>query len=239
MNRILSGRRRLCGVMFCLVLGAALQACPPRPDAEDRGVIESLGTSERAVALTFDACETRTPSYFDSTILQYLLGRRIPFTLFVGGKFALRNREALRRLSRLDFVEIENHSFSHIQHMERLSDSEFVREVQSNEDTLFSIIGRRTKFFRFPGGNYNPRALRRVEGMGYRVVHWSFASGDPDRRITAARLESSVIARTRPGSILIFHINGRGYGTGRALPGIVDALGKKGYRFVRVEEYIH
>jgi peptidoglycan-N-acetylglucosamine deacetylase len=238
MNRVLSGRRRCSGVMFCLVLGTAAPACPPRPDTAGLGVIESLGTREKAAALTFDACETVTPSFFDTTILGFLLGRKIPFTVFVGGKFAVRNREALRRLSRLDFVEIENHSFSHVQHMETLSDSGFAREVRRNEDTLLAITGKRTKFFRFPGGNYDSGTFRLVERMGYHVVHWSFASGDPDRRITAARLESSVIARTRPGSILIFHINGRGYGTGRALPGIVDALEKKGYRFVRLSDFI-
>jgi hypothetical protein len=37
-------------------------------------------TASQAVALTFDACETVTQSYFDETILACLLGERIPFT---------------------------------------------------------------------------------------------------------------------------------------------------------------
>jgi len=47
-----------------------------------------------------------------------------------------------------------------------------------------------------------------------------------------------VLARVRPGSILIFHINGNGHGTGKALPGIVAALKSKGYRFVKIEDAI-
>jgi peptidoglycan/xylan/chitin deacetylase (PgdA/CDA1 family) len=72
--------------------------------------------------------------------------------------------------------------------------------------------------------------------MHYRVVHWTFASGDPDSSITPSRLTRWVLAKTRPGSILIFHINGRGWSTGRALPGIAAELRKRGYVFVKIED---
>ncbi len=55
-------------------------------------VVTRLDTNEKVVALTFDVCETVTPSYFDKKILSYLLKNNIPFTLFVSGKFALRNK---------------------------------------------------------------------------------------------------------------------------------------------------
>ncbi|MGO9019182.1 MAG: polysaccharide deacetylase family protein [Syntrophobacteraceae bacterium] len=54
-------------------------------------VITRLPTNEKVVSLTFDACETRTPSNLDRSILNYLLGEHIPFTIFVSGKFAARN----------------------------------------------------------------------------------------------------------------------------------------------------
>jgi len=189
-----------------------------------------------AVALTFDACETVTPSYFDDSILGFLLAEKIPFTLFVSGKFAQRNRDRLRELSGLDFVEIENHSYQHILHMERLSDDAVRREVSENEKIIQDITGRRTRFFRFPGGNDNDRVLHVVESMHYRVVHWTFESGDPDRRETPEILARRVLEKTRPGSILIFHINGRGWSTGQALPSIVRELKNRGYTFVKIED---
>jgi peptidoglycan/xylan/chitin deacetylase (PgdA/CDA1 family) len=201
-------------------------------------VVTRLPGAGQAVALTFDACETRTPSYFDREILDYLMAEGIPFTVFVSGRFARRNAEQLKALAANPAVEIENHSLNHIQHMERLGDEEVVREVVEAERLLGTITGRNPQFFRFPAGNYDQRTLDLVEGLGFRVVHWSFASGDPDKYLTPNRLAAWVLAMVRPGDILIFHVNGRGYSTGKALPGIIQQLRQRGYRFVRIDELL-
>lgn len=201
-------------------------------------VITHLPGHERVIALTFDACETKTPSYFDRSILDYLLAQHLPCTFFISGKFARRNEAELKLLAKNPQVEIENHTLNHYQHMERLPPSQVVREVQDNETLLTSITGHAPRFFRFPAGNYDQKTLGLVEGLGYRVVHWSFASGDPDKHVTPEHLTSWVLAKARPGDILIFHINGRGYSTGKALPGIVDALRHRGFRFVRLDEVL-
>jgi peptidoglycan/xylan/chitin deacetylase (PgdA/CDA1 family) len=44
------------------------------------------------------------------------------------------------------------------------------------------------------------------------------------------------VSRTRPGGILIFHVNRRAPATGPALPAILAGLRAKGYRFVSLEE---
>lgn len=198
-------------------------------------VITGLPTRDKVVALTFDACETRTPVSLDHSIGDFLVGERIPFTVFACGRFARHNQDSLAALARLDFVEIENHSFNHDNHMERLDDATVRREVLDTEALLQTITGRRTRYFRFPAGNYDERTLADVERLGYRVVHWSFASGDPVKSVTPEELSRWVLLKTRPGSILIFHINGRGWSTGRALPGIVAALRGRGYRFTRLD----
>lgn len=201
-------------------------------------VVARLPAGSHAIALTFDACETRTPSSFDRKIVDYLLAEQLPFTVFVSGRFARRNAEQLKVLAAYPTVEIENHSLNHIQHMERLGEAEAIREVVEAERLLAAITGRNPHFFRFPAGNYDQRTLNLVEGLGYRVVHWSFASGDPDQYLTPKRLTAWVLAKARPGDILIFHINGRGYSTGDALPGIVQQLRQWGYRFVRLDELL-
>jgi peptidoglycan-N-acetylglucosamine deacetylase len=201
-------------------------------------VITQLPTRDKVVALTFDACETRTPSYFDRKILDYLVEHKIPCTIFVSGKFAQRNQEELRKIAQLDFVEIENHSLTHPQHMERLSPGKIEQEVVQNAQLLQTITHYQPVFFRFPAGNYDRKTLHLVESLGYQVVHWTFPSGDPDKKISAPRLSSWVMARTRPGNILIFHINGRGYQTGEALPVIVQDLTQKGYRFVKLRDIL-
>jgi len=202
------------------------------------GIITKLPTKENVIALTFDACETKSPAYFDEGILSYLIKEKIPFTVFVSGKFGLRNKERLKELSKLDFIEIENHSFNHFQHMENLTSGQVEKEVTENENLIFEITGKRTGLFRFPGGNYNKQNIETVENLGYRVVHWRIPASDPDRHVTKGRLVKWVLYNAQPGDILIFHINGKGYKTAEALPEITDSLKKRGYRFVKPEEYI-
>jgi peptidoglycan/xylan/chitin deacetylase (PgdA/CDA1 family) len=44
----------------------------------------------------------------------------------------------------------------------------------------------------------------------------------------------AVVSKARPGSIIIFHINGRGWKTAEALPTILRHLRERGFRFVRL-----
>ncbi|MCS7083928.1 MAG: polysaccharide deacetylase family protein [Aquificaceae bacterium] len=202
------------------------------------GVINRLPTEEKVVAITLDACETKTPSYLDMGIIDYLVSNKIPFTLFVSGKFLLRNKEEIKKLHSSGLVSIHNHSMNHYLHMERLPASSVIKEVRDVEELIQNTIGQRPKYFRFPAGNYDEKTLKLVESMGYKVVHWTFPSGDPDRNITPERLASHVLEKTKPGSILIFHVNGRGYSTAKAMPKIIQELKKKGYRFVLIDDYI-
>jgi peptidoglycan/xylan/chitin deacetylase (PgdA/CDA1 family) len=217
--------------MVCAILAALLLA--PAARAE---VIEHLPTgNQKLVALTFDACESRTPAFLDEGIRDVLVSRKIPFTIFVTGRFARHNGEALAELGKLDFVELENHSMNHDNHMERMSDEAIRKELSDADAALYAASGRHSHYFRFPAGNHDARSLAVVEQAGYKVVHWSFASGDPMRGLKADKLTDWVLEKTRPGSILIFHINGRGWSTAEALPGIIEALQKKGYGFTRLD----
>ena len=122
--------------------------------------------------------------------------------------------------------------------MERLPKEKIIWEVKETEKLIVKIIGEKPFLFRFPGGNYNSKALKIVESLGYKVLHWSFPSGDPDPHITTRKLVKWVLQNVRSGTILIFHANGRGYATPYALPLIIKALRKEGYSFGRIENYI-
>jgi peptidoglycan-N-acetylglucosamine deacetylase len=60
-------------------------------------------------------------------------------------------------------------------------------------------------------------------------VEYDFPSGDPDRRITRERLVAWVLAKARPGSIIVMHMNRRGWHTAEALPEIIAGLRAKGF----------
>ena len=63
-------------------------------------------------------------------------------------------------------------------------------------------------------------------------------SGDPARGQTSDNIVATVLRRTQPGSIVIFHANGRSYGTAAALPRLIQALIARGYTFLTVSELL-
>ncbi len=228
-------RRALCLAAVLLLWAGWCPLC--FPEIVEHLPVDRAGEPPR-VALTLDGCEGRTPAWFDERVLGFLIREKVPATLFLGGRFAERNAGRVRELAALPFIEIENHSYSHFQHMEKLERAHFVREIKQAEEILQGLTGHSPRYFRFPAGNFDRPSLQTVEGLGYRVVHWTFASGDPDRHLKAAALEKWVLSRAANGSILIFHVNGRGWATGEALPEIVHGLKAKGYRFVRLDEVL-
>jgi peptidoglycan/xylan/chitin deacetylase (PgdA/CDA1 family) len=48
----------------------------------------------------------------------------------------------------------------------------------------------------------------------------------------------TVVKKTRPGSIIVFHINGRGWKTAEALPSVITELRQRGFRFVHLSEML-
>lgn len=224
--------------MRVLVVLAALLAATSASVARAQ-VIEHLPAGERRIALTFDACEGRAhPAFLDQGIADYLVAQKLPFTIFASGLFARRNAAQLAQLASSPLVEIENHSFDHPQHMERLSPDQVRAQVAEADAAIRAVTGRTPIFFRFPAGNYDAASLAEVEASGHKVVHWSFASGDPSPGLSPEHLQSWVLSKAKPGSILIFHINGRAPATAKALPAIIEHLRLRGVQFVRLDEVL-
>ena len=214
--------------------GRPVDAAP----AAIEGIVTRLPTRDRVVALTFDACQAVERMRLDHGITDYLVEQRIPFTVFMGGRFARDNAADVRALAEHDFVRIENHSWSHPKDMASLDDARVRSEVLRAEAMLRQITGHRPTLFRFPGGNADERTVALVRALGYHVVHWRWAEGDPDMKLDADRLVEQTLSRTRPGDILIFHVNGRGWHTAEALPRVVAGLRERGFRFVTVADYL-
>ena len=228
---------------LCATAGGveAPASAPPSshlPPAPVPGIITRLPTRSKVVALTFDACQAFERMQLDLGITGFLVERRIPFTIFMGGRFARDNATAVRELAKHDFVSIQNHSWSHNNDMRNLDDERVRSEVLRASAMIESVTGHRPTLFRFPAGNADERTVAEVRGLGLEVVHWRWAEGDPDPNISADQLVEQTLARTRPGDILVFHVNGRGWHTAEALPRIVDGLAARGFSFVRVVDLL-
>jgi len=91
---------------------------------------------------------------------------------------------------------------------------------------------------RFPYGACSPAALDEVAHQGLVPIQWNISSGDPTFGQSAHAIERQVLANAHPGSIVLFHANGRGWHTEGALPGIIAALKAQGYEFATVSELL-
>lgn len=233
------------GGMALLLIGQPLpaqesQASPELALSTDTipQVIFNGPRTEKRIAITFDACSFIHASKVDKKLVQILVDNRVPATLFLGGKWVLDQPQEARYLASIPFFEIANHSFHH-PHLTRMSRAAIRHELEAAQEAIESVTGVRPRYFRAPYGEYNDTLLRTAASLGLTTIQFDLASGDPDKRITAARLSHWVIHKVRWGSIVVMHINTHGWHTAEALPTIIKTLRARGYRFVTISELLN
>jgi peptidoglycan/xylan/chitin deacetylase (PgdA/CDA1 family) len=223
MNRLL--------VVLAALLAVALTTTVPG------AVYHGARTSHR-VALTFDACTTTRERHpYDARIPTILRSLHAPATLFVGGGWAERERGELSSLARDPLFEIANHS-SHHPHLTRLTEDGIRNELVRAGDEIAGVTGRRPTLFRAPYGELDPRVVKVASSLGLTTVEYDLPSGDPDERASKQRLVDWVVARARPGSIVVMHMNHPRFHTAEALPQIVSGLRARGFELVTVGDMI-
>jgi peptidoglycan/xylan/chitin deacetylase (PgdA/CDA1 family) len=174
--------------------------------------IHRIETREPAVAITFDACATRTHGYgFGRDIYDVLKAEKVPATIFVSGRWVEFHPDEMKELAADPLVTFGDHSYDH-PHMPKLSAARMGEEVDRTE-----------------------AALARY---GKKSVTWDVVSGDPSKKTTAKGMIRNVVGHARAGSIVIFHINGRGLKTADALPEILRKLREQGLRFVSLADLL-
>ncbi|MGA3246082.1 MAG: polysaccharide deacetylase family protein [Bacteroidota bacterium] len=191
----------------------------------------------KMVALTFDACSTIQPSRYDERITNILIETGTRATLFLGGKWMEEEPEHTKELAAHPQFELANHTFSH-PHLSQTPDDGIRRELLRTQEIMDSLTGRRATLFRPPYGDYNDRVVHIAAEVGLKTVQFDLASGDPDPTFTKERLVTYVTSMAKNGSIIVMHINGRGWHTAEALPAIIARLRDRGFTFVTVGEML-
>ena len=239
---------------------------PPRPLAEFRpipaglrGAIRrvKLPAGRKLVALTLDLCEQPGEiAGYDGAIIDYLRAEGIKATLFVGGKWLRSHDTRARQLMADPLFEIANHSAAH-RNLRLLTGTRLGDEISgpqrayeaihedfgrqqcvANAGPAWRSVPRRMSLFRFPFGACNKASLDAVNDQGLLAIQWDVSTGDPTPQQSAAAIAREILRKTRPGSIVIGHANGRGFNTAAALPLAIPKLKAEGYEFVTVTELI-
>jgi peptidoglycan/xylan/chitin deacetylase (PgdA/CDA1 family) len=189
-------------------------------------------TQEKLVALTFD--DGPTPLGVDA-VLPVLQRHGAQATFFLVGQEIEWHPGQARRLLAAGH-ELGNHSYSH-KRMWGLFPGGYEREIRRTDALLRREGAAGPVFFRPPNGKKLTGLPIAVERTGYRTVTWDHE--DPMSAPSARAFADGVLARVRPGSIVVMHVMYRSGQVQRdALPLILDGLAARGYRAVTLSELL-
>ena len=234
---------------------AFIKPAPAEPLAPVSGALAGivrrveLPAGDKAVALTFDLCQTVSPiAGYDGAIVDYLRAEEVAATFFAAGRWLETHKARAEQLAGDRRFLVANHSFAHPD-LHAASAARVESEILMTETALTmsraaaatacpaSAPAAPMRLFRFPYGSCAPSGVAAANAVGSVVIQWDTVSGDPDG--TSARaIVRNVFSTLKAGSIVVMHANGRGTHTAEALHTIIPRLKAEGYRFLTVADLI-
>jgi peptidoglycan/xylan/chitin deacetylase (PgdA/CDA1 family) len=209
------------------------------------------------VALTFDLCEQADDKTgYDRDIVNTLRAQSIRATFFAGGKWMRNHVDKTQQLMADPNFELGNHGWTHgnLRMMKGQRMLEQITWTQAEYERIYGLLEEKAekhglgdqllqvspsmKTFRFPYGTCSGESLDAVNQLGLAAIQWDVVSADAAKGQSANAMAKKVISQVQPGSIVVFHANGRGSGTSQALPQVIAELREKGYHFVTVSDLL-
>ena len=250
-----SRRSRCRYVGFALLAACAVAAAIAAAAAAARLGFDHAATSDKIVALTFDADMTtgmqhelrsgRVASWYNEKVITLLRQQQVPATLFLTGLWIEAYSGVTKELSADPLFELGNHSYSHgafhspCYNLSPVREANQIAEVQKTDDLLRQYATTYKKYFRFAGLCADAEAVKKVESLGYTVIGGDVDGADAFEK-NPKWIVSRVVSNVRPGSIVVLHLHGgpNAPDTAVALPDIIGKLRAEGYKFVKVSDLL-
>lgn len=192
----------------------------------------------RQIALTFDDGPSAP---FTEQVLDILRRYDVPATFFACGKNVERFPEVVQRIQREGHV-LGNHTYSHPLLLFR-TPKRMAEEIDRAQDAIEKITGERPSLFRPPYGVRGFRISSILRKRGLRMVQWSGTGYD--WKYAKDAVIRATVRRLAPGVIILLHDGHEARppsevdrsNTVEALPAILDAAMKEGFKFVSVQAF--
>ncbi|MFH9734452.1 polysaccharide deacetylase family protein [Streptomyces sp. NPDC017260] len=184
----------------------------------------------KCIALTFDA----GPSEHSARLLDILKEKKVPATFFLLGKRHIDTYPELVRRMADEGHEVANHTWTH----KILTDAEpdeIREELERPNKEVERLTGKRPTLMRPPQGRTDDTVHEISRELGLAEVLWSVTAKDYQTNDSGLITERVLKQSSRDGIILLHDIYD---GTVPAVPGIIDALKKRGYVFVTVPQLL-
>ncbi|ARP73024.1 polysaccharide deacetylase family protein [Streptomyces pluripotens] len=225
-------------VCLALTLSGCAQVDTTAPSAARteavHGAPATFGTVDcreaKCIALTFDA----GPSENSARLLDVLKEKKVPATFFLLGKRHIEKYPHLVKRMAAEGHEVASHTWDH-KILTRISDAQIRDELKRPNDAIERLTGRKPTLMRPPQGRTDAHVHRIAKEMGLAEVLWSVTAKDYTTDDSALITKRVLAQADRDGIILLHDIYP---GTVPAVPGIIDALKRRGFVFVTVPQLL-
>ena len=131
--------------------------------------------------------------------------------------------------------EIASHSNTH-PHVNNLSYEKNIEEIEKSNDKIEKIIGKRTKIYRAPYGEYNDTVIKAANDKGYYTIQWNLDTLDYTG-LTGEEMWNRLDKKIKAGDIILSH-NGTKH-TSESLDMLIKNIKKKGFQIVPISDLIY
>lgn len=229
-------------VLAWLLSGALGVARAEPAPIELHQVLALPSPQDKTLALTLDACEGE----YDAALVELLVARQIPATVFATRRWIDRHPEAVAVLKAHPMLfDLEDHGDRHraavigpgrrVFGVAGSPDLDHLRrEVSGGAQAIEHATGTPPRWYRGATAEYDRQALQTIDAMGYRVAGFSLNADEGatlHKKTIIARLQ-----RARPGDIIIAHMNRPASDTAEALAVALPVLQARGFRFVTLRD---
>lgn len=193
--------------------------------------IYNVQREEKIVSISFDAAWGNEQT---QNLLDILKKKDVKTTFFLVGMWVEKYPESVKAIFD-EGHDIGNHSGTH-PHLPKLKEEDIKEEIESCNNKVEQITGKRPTLFRFPYGDYDNKSIKILHNLNMYPIQWNIDSLDwMDKKCD--EMCKRIIPKLSPGSIILMH-NGAKY-TPESLDTIINKIKGEGYQIVPISQIIH
>ena len=230
----ISGRRAICNLIIVVMLVAvsfvAFYGVNLVTSAKIyNGVYYSGDENSKKVSLMINVY---WGTEFLDDMLDVLAQNDVKTTFFVGGTWAVRESEMLKKIYDAGH-EIGNHGYYH-KNQGKLSAEKNNEEIQNTHNLVKELIGVEMNLFAPPSGSYNKRTVEVANQLGYKTIMWTDGRDTIDWRDHDSNLiYQRAVKNCKGGDFVLMHPT---EATRDALDKIIKTLKCQGLELCTVSE---
>lgn len=215
--------------VFGLFMGSIFSTNATVVSKLNKDIIYRGNTEEKTISLMFNVYQG--DEYIDG-ILNELKKYKATATFFVGGIYASRHNETIKKIADSD-NEIGNHGYTHKDH-KSLDYKRNVEEIKQCYNQLETLKAKQTKLFAPPSGSYGNQMIKACEDLDYKIIMWTRDTIDWKEK-DANVILSRATQKVQNGYLILMHPT---KATLEALPKVLAYYAQNGYKAVTVSKNI-